>query len=131
MNIKDLRKVITILIACVWLINGLLCKIMNFVPRHKKIVATILGEEFAGLFTVIIGFSEVIMAIWIVSKFKTRFNAITQIIIVATMNIIEFVLAPDLLLWGKLNSLFALLFILLVYCNEFILSKKVRTASLS
>ncbi len=131
MNIKDLRKVITILIAGVWLINGLLCKIMNFVPRHEKIVATILGEEFAGLFTVIIGFSEVIMAIWIISKFKTRFNAITQIIIVAIMNIIEFILVPDLLLWGKLNAFFALLFILLVYYNEFILSKKIKTVSLS
>ncbi len=131
MNIKDLRKVITILIAGVWLINGLLCKIMNFVPRHEKIVATILGEEFAGLFIVIIGFSEVIMAIWIVSKFKTRFNAITQIIIVAIMNIIEFILVPDLLLWGKLNAFFALLFILLVYYNEFILRRKIKTTSLS
>ena len=36
------------------------------------------------------------------------------------MNIWEFIIAPDLLLWGKLNSVFALLFIALIYFNEFI-----------
>lgn len=45
-------------------------------------------------------------------------------IIVAAMNIIEFILVPDLLLWGKLNIIFAFLFIGLVYYNGFILNKK-------
>ena len=129
MKVKELHKVTSLLIASVWLINGLLCKIMNLVPRHEKIVATILGEDFARLLTVVIGFSEVIMAIWIVSKFKTRFNAITQIMVVATMNILEFIFVPDLLLWGRINSLLAFLFILIVYYNEFILSKKHRTVT--
>jgi len=40
------------------------------------------------------------------------------------MNTLEFILVPDLLLWGRLNSLFALLFISLVYYNEFVLNKK-------
>jgi hypothetical protein len=43
----------------------------------------------------------------------------TQIAIVATMNVIEFFIVPDLLLWGKMNSVFALLFIGLVYYQEF------------
>ena len=69
------------------------------------------------------------MALWIVSRIKTRWNAITQITIVAMMNIIEFILAPDLLLFGKFNSIFALLFILIIYYNEFILNKKLVTQS--
>ncbi|EMS33047.1 hypothetical protein C943_00324 [Mariniradius saccharolyticus AK6] len=42
--------------------------------------------------------------------------------LVAIMNILEFVLVPDLLLWGRYNALFALLFIGLVYYNEFVLN---------
>ncbi len=63
------------------------------------------------------------MAIWILSRYKHKFNAIAQIAIIAIMNILEFLLVPDILLWGKLNSFFALLFILLIYYNEFVLTK--------
>jgi len=35
------------------------------------------------------------------------------------MNVIEFFLAPDLLLWGKLNLLFAFLFVIMVGFIEF------------
>ena len=64
------------------------------------------------------------MTVWILSNIKTRLNAITQITIVATMNTLEFILVPDLLLWGRLNTLFAFLFIVVVYFNEFYLNKK-------
>lgn len=63
------------------------------------------------------------MAIWILSGYKTKLNAIAQIAVVVTMNTIEFILVPDLLLWGKLNSLFAFIFILVVYFNEFYVNK--------
>ena len=39
------------------------------------------------------------------------------------MNTLEFVLVPDLLLWGKLNAVFAVCFILVVFFNEFVLHK--------
>ena len=65
------------------------------------------------------------MAAWVFSKFKSKLNAITQIFLVAVMNTMEFILAPDLLLWGRLNSLYALLFIGLVYYNEFVLNKNI------
>lgn len=47
--------------------------------------------------------------------------------VVATMNIIEFIVVPDLLLWGRLNVVFACMFIGLVYYNEFVLNKKLQT----
>lgn len=99
---------------------------LNLVPRHEQIVARILGTSYSRQLTTLIGFSEIIIAIWIISKYKSRFNAIIQIAVVGTMNIIEFILVPDLLLWGKLNSFFAMLFIGLVYYNEFVLNSKLN-----
>ena len=119
-----LQNILTYLIAMVWLANGLFCKILNLVPRHEQIVGRILSDEYSRVLTLLIGLAEIVMAIWVLSKFKTKLNAITQMGIVAFMNILEFFLVPDLLLWGKVNSIFAGLFILLVYYNEFVLNKE-------
>lgn len=126
MNYKKLHQILTYFIALVWLVNGLICKVLNSVPRHQEIVARILGEEFSRTITILIGISEIIMAIWILSKFKPKVNAITQMVVILTMNFLEFLLAPDLLLWGRLNLVFALLFVGLIYFNSFILSKKIN-----
>lgn len=119
------QKILAWFIALVWLANGLFCKVLGLVPRHEQIVARILTAAYSHTFTVLIGLSEIVMAIWILSSFKTKLNAIVQIVIVATMNIIEFILAPDLLLWGKFNSLFAFMFILVVFINGFYFNKKI------
>jgi hypothetical protein len=124
MNVRTINSVVTFCIAIVWIANGLFCKVLNLVPRHAEIVARIIGEDYSGPLTVLIGCSELVMAIWILSGFKSRINALTQIVVVGTMNILEFMLASDLLLWGKLNALFAFLFVLVVYFNEFYLNKK-------
>ena len=117
-------QILTYCIATVWIANGFFCKVLNLVPRHEQIVAKILGNDYSKSLTILIGISEIIMAIWILSGYKTKLNAIVQIAVVATMNTIEFILVPDLLLWGKFNSLFALLFILVVYFNEFYFNKR-------
>ena len=117
-----IHKILTYLIATVWLVNGLFCKVLNFVPRHQQIVGRILGEEFSKPLTICIGISEILMAVWILSKFKPKLNAIAQMVIVATMNTLEFILVPDLLLWGKFNSVFATIFIVIVFYNEFVLN---------
>jgi len=109
----------TWLIAAVWLVNGLFCKVLNLVPRHQQIVARILGEAYAAPLTIAIGIAEIAMAIWIISGIWQKLNVITQIVIIAAMNTLEFILAPDLLLWGHLNALFAFLFILLIWYNGY------------
>jgi hypothetical protein len=108
-------------IAAVWMANGLFCKLLNLVPRHRQIVAAILGADHATLLTRAIGISETLMAVWIVSGIGSRVCAMTQILIIAVMNILEFLLVPDLLLWGRANSVFAFLFIIVIWYNEFIL----------
>jgi hypothetical protein len=118
---RILPTLLTVAIALVWFINGLFCKVLNYVPRHRMIVARILGETHAPILTIAIGLSEIVMAIWIASGIKSRWCALLQMCIVAMMNILEFILVPDLLLFGRFNAFFATVFVLVVYINEFVL----------
>lgn len=120
---RQVNRILTRCIAMIWIGNGLLCKVLNLVPRHQQIVGSILGEGHSRLITFLIGISEVLLAIWILTCYKSRLSAVFQIAVVATMNIIEFLVVPELLLWGKFNLLFSFLFIIVVYINEFLLKK--------
>ena len=120
----SVSKWLTYFIAMVWIVNGLLCKVLNLVPRHQEIVSRILDISDARFCTLLIGIAETAMGLWILSGIRSRLNAITQIVIIAGMNTLEFVLAPDLLLWGKFNALYAGIFIIVIFCNEFILGNK-------
>lgn len=113
------HKVLTYFIGLTWLINGLLCKVLNLIPRHEQIVARILGARYSRALTLTIGLSEIGMALWVLSGIRSRYNAMLQIAIVAAMNFLEFFLVPDLLLWGRLNAVFAFIFIMTIYYTEF------------
>ena len=126
MKRKNLHRIVTVIIALVWLGFGLLCKVLHLEPRHEEIVAHILGEPYAYVLTRLIGVSEVLMAVWILSGFKNRLNAIVQMTVVGTMNAMEAILTSHLLLWGHLNTLFALGFIGVIYINEWVLNEQVR-----
>jgi hypothetical protein len=116
-------RLLTYLIALVWLANGLLCKVLGLVPRHAAIVARILGPAYAGPLTRLIGLAEIGLAVWIVSGLYRRRCVVSQMLLVAVMNALEAWLAPDLLLWGRANALFASLFIALLYNYEFVLPR--------
>lgn len=114
-----MSRLLTYLIALVWLVNGLFCKLLHLVPRHEAIVARILGPAHAGPLTRLIGVAEIGMACWVLSGLRARWCALAQIALVLTMNTLEALLAPDLLLWGRANALFAALFCLLIYRDTF------------
>lgn len=61
------------------------------------------------------------MAIWIISRKFSTLSAITQILLIVNMNIIEFIFASHLLLWGKLNIVFAFSLAALIYYQAFVL----------
>lgn len=122
-----LHKIISIIIALVWLINGLVCKLLNLVPRHEQIVARILDTEHSRIITVLIGIAEIGMAVWILTGYKPKWSAWLQITVVMVMNILETLLAPDLLLWGRWNMLFALFFVSLVYFHACMMVQKPNT----
>lgn len=118
-----LYQALTYFITTVWLANGLLCKVLGLVPRHAAIVARILGPTYAGPLTRLIGLAEIGMAVWMLSGLYRRWCVVAQMVLVAVMNALEAWLAPDLLLWGRANAVFASLFIALLYYYEFVLPR--------
>lgn len=120
---KSIGIILNLFIATVWFINGLFCKVLNLVERHEHIVSQILGTPYSRVLTPIIGVLEILMAIWILSKIKPKLNAITQITVIVIMNILEFTITKDLLLWGAYNVVFALMFLLIIYYKNFIIDK--------
>ena len=110
---------IRLAIALVWLGNGLGAKVLGLVPRHEEIVARILGTAHAPTLTSAIGFGEILIGLWCLSGRRPKLCALTQVTLVLAMNVIEQVLAVDLLLWGRLNLVFALGFIGVVYWQAF------------
>lgn len=116
-------KTINIAIASIWFINGLFFKVLNLVPRHEQIVANILSKNYSRPLIITIGCLEIAMAFWILSNKYSKLNAFAQIVIIASMNILEFILVPELLLWGKFNALFACILIIVIYYNQFHLKK--------
>lgn len=117
-------RCLTYLIAAVWLANGLFAKVLGYVPRHEEIVARILGNEDAHLFTVAIGCGEIAIGLAVIGGVRRRELAVFQIGLVAAMNVIEFFLVPDMLLFGRFNALIAAGFIFVVYLHGFVLDGK-------
>lgn len=122
MNAKNIQMIFRFLVAAVWLVNGLVCKLLYLVPRHEAIVARILGPSYADPLTRLIGVAEIGMAIWVISGRWVRVSAATQIALIGIMNVLEIFIAPDLLLWKQFNILFAGLFMGLIYWYGFKLS---------
>lgn len=119
-TIRSKRQFInTSIITLVWLINGLYCKVYNGVPRHEQIIVAILNSDSPRVYTILIGLGEVIIALWYLSRIQIFYCVLVQIILIASMNLIEFILVPNMLLWGKLNLVFALFFIAFIYHYEF------------
>ncbi len=117
---------LTFLIALVWLVNGLYCKVLQGVPRHEQIVAAILGDNHAAGLTTLIGYLEIGMAVWVVSRILPHWCGILQIIVVLLMNVLEFILVPELLLFGRMNLLIACGFAYLIYWHTFVFSSSVQ-----
>lgn len=111
----------------VWLANGLFCKILNLEPRHQEIVGQILGNQYKFPITITIGILECLMFLWVLSKIKSNFCAIFQIVIIMTMNVLELILVPNLLLFGRFNILVAITFCSVIYWNEFVSLRKIKT----
>lgn len=105
-----MRSLLTLLLVVVWAVNGLWCKLLGQVPRHEQIVARVVGEALAPHLTLLIGLAELGMVLWILSDLLPRLCALTQAGVVMTMNVIEQLIAPDLLLFGRFNLLWATVF---------------------
>lgn len=84
--------------ALVWLAFGLLAKVLDGVPRHRAIVARVVGVEWAATLTLLVGVFEVLLAVWILSRRLPRWCAAAQTALLLSMNTLELWKARDLLL---------------------------------
>ncbi len=99
------RRAATVLLASVWLVNGLGAKLLGLVPRHQAIVARFFGEADAPALTRLIGGAEILMAVWILSGRSRRACAWSMAATLVTMNSLELWQARDLLLFPRLMPL--------------------------
>ncbi len=94
----NIHKISGLCIAAVWIFHGLYSKILDGVPRHKMIVARILGEDIAKPATMFIGALEVTLGLWVILEKRKRLCAVTQTAALVTMNSLEILFARDLLI---------------------------------
>lgn len=92
------RKLATILIGSVWIFHGFYSKVSNGIPRHRQIVGRILGEGIADRATLAIGILEILLGLWVFSGLQRRSCALVQTLALVSMNMLEIMLARDLLI---------------------------------
>ena len=85
-------------IAAVWLFFGLFAKVLGLIPRHRLIVARVLGERLSGPVTKAVGVAEILVAIWVVSGRAPILCASAVSLALVGMNTVEIAKARDLLL---------------------------------
>jgi hypothetical protein len=73
-------------------------KILGGIPRHRMIVARVLGEDWAQAATLAVGICEILLGIWAFTHRWPRTCALVQTIAILTMNTLEISRAPDLLI---------------------------------
>lgn len=93
-----MMPILRIATAAVWILFGLVFKVMGVVPRHRLIVASILGEAAAGPVTLLIGGAETLMGAWILSGYRPRTCAAAQTLAIVSMNALELNFAKHRLL---------------------------------
>ncbi len=93
-----MHRVLPLAIASVWIFHGLYSKLLDGIPRHRAIVARVLGEEWAVPATVVVGVLEVLLGAWVLSGWNRRACAVVQTLALVAMNSIEIAIARDLLI---------------------------------
>lgn len=95
---RQLLWALRIVTAGVWLAYGVACKLCGLVPRHRAIVAAVLGPDAAAPITLLIGAAETLMGLWILSRRWPWACAGCQTAAIVAMNALELCYARDLLL---------------------------------
>jgi uncharacterized membrane protein YphA (DoxX/SURF4 family) len=87
-----------LLIGAVWIFHGLYSKLLRGIPRHRAIVARVLGETHADLATNVVGVGEIVLGVWALTGWQRVPCAVVQTLGLIAMNALEIALAADLLI---------------------------------
>jgi hypothetical protein len=90
-----------VFVASVWLVHGLLNKLLHFSPRHLQIVQAVpgLGGSRGEAVLTAVGFFEVGIALWVLSGCAAGLCAAVQTVVLLSMNVVELSVARPLLVW--------------------------------
>jgi hypothetical protein len=108
-------RVTRISAAAVWFLFGIVLKVLGVEPRHRLIVARILGKDFAPRATIVIGFLEGALGIWVLTGIRPRACAAVQTVAIVSMNIFEIIYVRHLLLAPALMVCANTLFLSLIW----------------
>jgi hypothetical protein len=85
-------------VGVVWLVFGLLFKALDAVPRHRAIVARVVGEARAGAVLWMVALGEIALGAWMISGVGLVGCMAAQTAMIVAMNVLELRFARDLLL---------------------------------
>ena len=85
-------------IGVVWVFHGLYSKLLDGIPRHRLIVARILGDRIARPATKFVGGFEILLGLLAFTGFARGECAAVQTVAIVGMNTLEIFLAGDLLI---------------------------------
>ena len=94
----DHRTWLRVGIACVWLLFGLLFKALGVLPRHRQIVARVVGPERVAAVLWLVAGAEIAMAMWMLIGRYLVIGVAAQTLLIVAMNMLELRRARDLLL---------------------------------
>jgi len=95
---QSVHMLAQIVIGSVWVFHGIYSKILNGIPRHRLIVAKILGKQRAQIATRIIGALEFLLGMWVLTGWQSVWCASIQTAAIIAMNSLEILLARELLI---------------------------------
>jgi hypothetical protein len=98
---RHVGSVSTSIVASVWLVHGLINKLLHFSPRHLQIVQSVpgLAGSRGELVLTLVGMCEVAIALWVLSGWASVICAAVQTALLLSMNVVELSVARPLLLW--------------------------------
>lgn len=92
------HRIAGLIAGAVWVFHGLYSKLLDGVPRHGQIIERILGGDIANTARINIGIAEILLGLWAWSGRYRIANATVQTLAIISMNILEIMFAPDLLI---------------------------------
>ena len=79
---------IHVAVSCVWLYEGLWCKLLNGEPRQMQVVGAVprYGPRMGMVFLKLLGLIEVGLALWALSDLAPFAGAVVQTMLLITLN---------------------------------------------